>query len=193
MFLFLQCVYTVIIVYIIISPLNSYLYIHLILDFKQILLLWCPWWNYSVIILSICIICKHRSQWIIQIHILTFKIIEFPCRKCNRTHDCIIRSTFPVTSFFYSFLEYYNTHAYRNQHGWYKQSSNNWVINQWSVDTKVYFRDSGQSQQIYISGGNLLSRKIPGFIWFYFAHINFVGFVIYLFKITVEIRSRMEH
>ena len=33
-FLFLQCVSTVIIVYIIISPLNSYLYIHWILDFK---------------------------------------------------------------------------------------------------------------------------------------------------------------
>ena len=32
-FLFLQCVSTVIIVYIIISPLNSYLYIHWILDF----------------------------------------------------------------------------------------------------------------------------------------------------------------
>ena len=31
-FLFLQCVSTVIIVYIIISPLNSYLYIHWILD-----------------------------------------------------------------------------------------------------------------------------------------------------------------
>ena len=31
---FLQCVSTVIIVYIIISPLNSYLYIHWILDFK---------------------------------------------------------------------------------------------------------------------------------------------------------------
>ena len=33
-FLFLQCVCTVIIVYIIISPLNSYLYIHWIMDFK---------------------------------------------------------------------------------------------------------------------------------------------------------------
>ena len=33
-FLFLQCVSTVIIVYIIISPLNSYLYIHWILDLK---------------------------------------------------------------------------------------------------------------------------------------------------------------
>ena len=33
-FMFLQCVSTVIIVYIIISPLNSYLYIHWILDFK---------------------------------------------------------------------------------------------------------------------------------------------------------------
>ena len=33
-FLFLQCVFTVNIVYIIISPLNSYLYIHWILDFK---------------------------------------------------------------------------------------------------------------------------------------------------------------
>ena len=33
-FLFLQCVSTVIIVHIIISPLNSYLYIHWILDFK---------------------------------------------------------------------------------------------------------------------------------------------------------------
>ena len=33
-FLFLQCVSTVIIVYIIRSPLNSYLYIHWILDFK---------------------------------------------------------------------------------------------------------------------------------------------------------------
>ena len=32
-FLFLQCVSTVIIVYIIISPLKSYLYIHWILDF----------------------------------------------------------------------------------------------------------------------------------------------------------------
>ena len=38
-FLFLQCVSTVIMVYIIISPLNSYLYIHSILDFKYILLL----------------------------------------------------------------------------------------------------------------------------------------------------------
>ena len=38
-FLFLQCVSTVIIVYIIISPLNSYLYIHWILDLKLILLL----------------------------------------------------------------------------------------------------------------------------------------------------------
>ena len=38
-FLFLQCVSPVIIVYIIISPLNSYLYIHWILDFKYILLL----------------------------------------------------------------------------------------------------------------------------------------------------------
>ena len=37
--MFLQCVSTVIIVYIIISPLNSYLYIHWILDFKSILLL----------------------------------------------------------------------------------------------------------------------------------------------------------
>ena len=37
--MFLQCVSTVIIVYIIISPLNSYLYIHWILDFKYILLL----------------------------------------------------------------------------------------------------------------------------------------------------------
>ena len=36
-FLFLPCVSTVIIVYIIISPLNSYLYIHWILDFKSIL------------------------------------------------------------------------------------------------------------------------------------------------------------
>ena len=34
-FLFLQCVSTVIIVYINISPLNSYLYIHWILDFKM--------------------------------------------------------------------------------------------------------------------------------------------------------------
>ena len=34
LYLFLQCVSTVIIVYIIISPLNSYLYIHWILDFK---------------------------------------------------------------------------------------------------------------------------------------------------------------
>ena len=33
-FLFLPCVSTVTIVYIIISPLNSYLYIHWILDFK---------------------------------------------------------------------------------------------------------------------------------------------------------------
>ena len=33
-FMFLHCVSTVIIVYIIISPLNSYLYIHWILDFK---------------------------------------------------------------------------------------------------------------------------------------------------------------
>ena len=33
-FMFLQCVSTVIIVYIITSPLNSYLYIHWILDFK---------------------------------------------------------------------------------------------------------------------------------------------------------------
>ena len=33
-FLFLQCVSTVIIVYIIISPLNSYLYVHWIFDFK---------------------------------------------------------------------------------------------------------------------------------------------------------------
>ena len=33
-FLFLQCVSTVIIVYIIISPLNLYLYIHWILDLK---------------------------------------------------------------------------------------------------------------------------------------------------------------
>ena len=32
--MFLQCVSTVIILYIIISPLNSYLYIHWILDFK---------------------------------------------------------------------------------------------------------------------------------------------------------------
>ena len=38
-FMFLQCVSPVIIVYIIISPLNSYLYIHWILDFKKILLL----------------------------------------------------------------------------------------------------------------------------------------------------------
>ena len=38
-FLFLRCVSTVIIVYIIISPLNSYLYIHWILDFKSILFL----------------------------------------------------------------------------------------------------------------------------------------------------------
>ena len=38
-FLFLPCVYTVIIVHIIISPLNSYLYIHWIVDFKSILLL----------------------------------------------------------------------------------------------------------------------------------------------------------
>ena len=37
--MFLQCVSTVIIVYIVISPLNSYLYIHWILDFKSILLL----------------------------------------------------------------------------------------------------------------------------------------------------------
>ena len=36
-FLFLQCVSPVIIVYIIISLLNSYLYIHWILDFKVIL------------------------------------------------------------------------------------------------------------------------------------------------------------
>ena len=40
-FLFLQCVSTVIIVYIIISPLNSYFDIHWILDFKSILLLFC--------------------------------------------------------------------------------------------------------------------------------------------------------
>ena len=39
-FLFLQCVSTVLIVFIIISPLNSYLYIHWILDFKSILLLY---------------------------------------------------------------------------------------------------------------------------------------------------------
>ena len=38
-FLFLQSVSTVIIGYIIISPLNSVLYIHWILDFKSILLL----------------------------------------------------------------------------------------------------------------------------------------------------------
>ena len=37
-FMFLQCVSTVIIVFIIISPLNSYLYIHWILDLKYILL-----------------------------------------------------------------------------------------------------------------------------------------------------------
>ena len=41
-FLFLQCVSPVIIVYIIISQLNSYLYIHWILDFKYILLLLPP-------------------------------------------------------------------------------------------------------------------------------------------------------
>ena len=34
-FLFLRCVSTVIIVYIIISPLNSYLYIHWILDLNK--------------------------------------------------------------------------------------------------------------------------------------------------------------
>ena len=38
LFLFLRCVSTVIIVYIIIFPLNSYLYIDWILDFKSILL-----------------------------------------------------------------------------------------------------------------------------------------------------------
>ena len=38
-FLFLRCGSTVTIVYIIISPLNSYLYIHWIMDFKYILLL----------------------------------------------------------------------------------------------------------------------------------------------------------
>ena len=38
-FMFLQCVSTVIIVYVIISPLSSYLYVHWILDFKYILLL----------------------------------------------------------------------------------------------------------------------------------------------------------
>ena len=37
-YLFLQCVSTMIIVYIIISPLYSYLYIHWIFDFKSILL-----------------------------------------------------------------------------------------------------------------------------------------------------------
>ena len=37
-YLFLQCVSTVIIVYIIISPLNSYLYIHCILDLILLLL-----------------------------------------------------------------------------------------------------------------------------------------------------------
>ena len=37
-FLFLQCVSTVIIVYIIISPLNSYLYIHWILDLNIIII-----------------------------------------------------------------------------------------------------------------------------------------------------------
>ena len=36
-FLFLQCVSTVIIVYIIISPLNSYLYIHWILEILLLL------------------------------------------------------------------------------------------------------------------------------------------------------------
>ena len=34
-FLFLRCVSTVIIVYMILSPLNSYLYIHWILDFNK--------------------------------------------------------------------------------------------------------------------------------------------------------------
>ena len=38
-FLFLPCASIVSVVYIIINPLNSYLYIHWILDFKSILLL----------------------------------------------------------------------------------------------------------------------------------------------------------
>ena len=42
--MFLQCVSTMIIVYIIISPLNSYHYIHWMLDLKEILLFRCgPW------------------------------------------------------------------------------------------------------------------------------------------------------
>ena len=59
--MFLQCVSSVIIVYIIISPLNSYLYIHWILDFKIniiiIMLVMCPsvvcdvcvsWWKVRI-------------------------------------------------------------------------------------------------------------------------------------------------
>ena len=46
--MFLQCVSTVIIVYIIISPLNSYLYIHWTLDFKLILLFYYYKSNHSI-------------------------------------------------------------------------------------------------------------------------------------------------
>ena len=50
-FLFLQCVSTVIIVYIIISPLNSYLYIHLDIGLK---------------INSIIIIINYNAKWITE-------------------------------------------------------------------------------------------------------------------------------
>ena len=55
--MFLQCVSTVIIVYIIISPLNSYLYVYWILDFKSILLLLLLYWHileYIIIMIKIC-------------------------------------------------------------------------------------------------------------------------------------------
>ena len=71
-FLFIQCVSTVIIVYIIISPLNSYLYIHWIFDFKSILLcletidvsIWCMFVFMSAVVtvwgLWECLLCSGR-------------------------------------------------------------------------------------------------------------------------------------
>ena len=97
-FLFLQCGSTVIIVYIIISPLNSYPYIHWILGFKLILLLLFIYFNSIIIFLYIlfvynCIFCVLLCKKYVRIKIYIYKH-NIPKGKmhsnCRLLHDHIV-------------------------------------------------------------------------------------------------------
>ena len=98
-FLFLQCVCTVIIVYIIISPLNSYLYIHWILDFKSILLLLldtidvCIWHIFVfmsvVVTVGVCgIVCCIAA--IVEYSVFSLGALKYVVCLCSGCDGCCV-------------------------------------------------------------------------------------------------------